>query len=406
MAKMLITPSKADSTSYLARPEHTAKTSTAPVVNSLSSTKLHSYPVNYYVSFGQKDTNLEIFRKMKDTLKTSKDRKKQLRELHKLFNKLSEVPRNNCLEFVRRFEKEGLTLDDYLITCARKDRLFYHSPEKLESNIRGFVKVFEDKGLTVEKYLKLCLNAPALISEKPENIISNIKGVAARFTEEGLTEEKYLAACFKRPTLLYQRPYSIEGNIRKLVGKFHHKGLTATDYVNACLKDPALFYYSPETIEKSVKAVLRHPKIRGLNPKDFIRCCVKAPVLFRQVPDLTIEHINTLLFCNKNAENPLKPRAFWTKITTGGYVGLLFSSPYTILKKLLLPQMHEDGQKPPELRGDTKLPEKLRAFFKKYPDRKYTLKIKGTTEEIALLNEYIRKLLPNIENPYKIIRRW
>ena len=101
-----------------------------------------------------------------------------------------------------------------------------------------------------------------------------------------------------------------------------------------------------------------------------------------------------LLFCNKNKENPLSIDKFFEK-KLNHPMELCFSTQNILTTGLIIPKMFENSQIPKELKGN-KLKEKLNDYLQKQnttnPNFKYTLNVKGNSEEIKKLTDITKKI--------------
>ena len=143
------------------KPENTSEKNTEYNQNK----KYISYPANYYISFGN-NLNISLIEQMQKT----KDKKK----LIELFRKMPQEIQENCEQLVLRFEKEKLSLEDYIKSCIKQPSLFWQSPDKIESNVRNLVKKFEKEGLNSKDYLKACVKQPPLFCQSPDTIAEHI----------------------------------------------------------------------------------------------------------------------------------------------------------------------------------------------------------------------------------------
>ena len=216
-------------------------------------------------------------------------------KIKKKQNRLTKDDLKNINDVVERFEKYGLTFDDYLNTAINEPQLFSQDADKIETRINGVVDNFKDYGLTHENYLSVCLKQPQLFYQSPETICANVKGVVDNFKDHGLTLENYLPVCIKRPQLFYQSPKTICGNIEGVVNNFKDYGLTYKNYLPACINQPQLFYQSPETICANVSGVVNNFKDYGLTHKNYLPACLNRAQLFCQSPETICANVSEVV---------------------------------------------------------------------------------------------------------------
>ena len=192
-------------------------------------TNLKNFP-NYAYQVNFKGTDAETINKMQKLIKS---KNYNFEDLVILFNKLSDKKKQNVNGTVEKFEKEGLTSDDYLRACIKHPSLFYRLPETIENNVRGLTK---------------------------------------RFEKEGLTSDDYIKACIKQPPLFYLSPETIENNVRELIKQFEKEGLTSDDYIKTCIKRPSLFCLSPKTVAEHINSYMFIDKNNlGYKDKNIIK---------------------------------------------------------------------------------------------------------------------------------------
>ena len=181
--------------------------------NTSKSQKKH---INYsnkhfsYISPGFRATNVELISKMEIALKENKSQ-----ELIKLFYQMSDKAKTNVTTFVKKFESNGLTLENYISACIKNPTLFYRLPETIENNVTNVVENLKKYGLNIENYIQKCIKYPSLFNITTETLENNVKKTVEKFNKNGLAMEDYLSACIKQPTLFYQSSETIENNVKK-----------------------------------------------------------------------------------------------------------------------------------------------------------------------------------------------
>lgn len=341
-----------------------------------------------------------------------------------------ETIEKNVKDLVKRFEKENLSFDDYLIACTKQPSLFHHSSQTLEKNVRDFVKLYENKNLTVEKYLKACLRQPQLFYQSPQTIKANIINLVEKFENENLTEENYLKACLKQPSLFvqsadkivanvrnliikfekenlsldsylkaclkqpqlfHQSPNTIESNIRSLVEKYKSLNLSVEKYLKACLRQPSLFHIPPATIEKNIKSVVKNFEKENITLEKYIESALKNPSLFYLSPNTVTEHINAFIYIEKNKGHKINDKSIKTVLNRN----LAYSTSLIYLKWIIEPQIKKQYPEIEKIKT-TNIKNKLKHIFEQKPDMQFEIKIlkdEMATNFIDIIKEFAKKEL-------------
>ena len=216
-------------------------------------------------------------------------------KIKKKQNRLTQDDFKNINDVVERFEKYGLTFEDYLNAAIDEPDLFSQDADTTETKIKGVVDNFKDYGLTLEKYLPACLNRPQLFSLLPETICANVSDVVDNFKDYGLTYENYLPACLRQSQLFTQSPKTICANVDDVVDNFKDYGLTYENYLPACLKKSQLFSQSPKTICANVSGVVDNFKDYGLTYENYLPACIKQSSLFSRSPKTICANVSDVV---------------------------------------------------------------------------------------------------------------
>lgn len=316
-------------------------------IDSKSSSFFENYPKNCYLN------NISFARKFDDIVFDMQKKDISDQDRMKLFDEMTPAAKKNVYDMVQKFNKQGLTLDNYVKACIKHPQLFSRSSETIEKHIRGFVEKFEYCGLTLDNYVEACIKRPSLFSYSPETIENNVKKLVKAFKKDGMTTEKCIKACLINPQLFYHACDNIEKNTKRVVERFSKKGLDALAYFSACIKQPFLFSLSSDTIA---------------------------------------EHIDVLRFASAN--NGLEidtPEFFKTSLIDA--TKLTYSTKLLLIKYLIIPKMFENFDEIP-IKGKAQ-EQKLKDYLITHPEQKYVINVSDIEAEadcVSLLKETCKKL--------------
>ena len=131
----------------------------------------------------------------------------------------------------------------------------------------------------------------------------------------------------------------------------------------------------------------------GLTLDKYLPACVKTPQLFTLSPETISTHIDILRFSKFNTGEEIDNEEFFDEILHNPMV-LSFSTSLLLIKNLIIPKMFENSRVPLCLKGSHQR-EKLNAYLKSNPDKKYEINVKNIASKadcVELLKETLSKI--------------